>query len=65
MDFKEQVVHDLTKEYTFNNFDFKNQSPEELLKLYQQTFEKINTVLKNQRTDMISKSVEMFNKLNL
>lgn len=51
-DFQEQVIHDLAKEYTFNNFDFKNSSPEELLKSYQETCCKLKALLSKQEAEI-------------
>lgn len=47
-DFRKEIIHDLAKEYTFRNFDFKNSSPEKLLTLYQETSNKLEDVFKKQ-----------------
>lgn len=39
---KANLAHELTKAYTFANFDFKNQKPSELVELYQNTFIEIS-----------------------
>lgn len=42
--FDDLVIIELAKEYVFNNFDFKSKSPEDLAKLYKETYSKIKTV---------------------
>jgi hypothetical protein len=46
--FEKQLVYDLSKEYVFRTFDFKNNTPEDLIKSYQDTSAKIEEVLKEQ-----------------
>ncbi|CEQ00308.1 Uncharacterised protein [[Clostridium] sordellii] len=45
---KNTLAHELAIKYTFENFDFKTNSPEDLLKFYQETHDKIYNVLKDQ-----------------
>lgn len=40
------AIHELTKEYVFNNFNFKSNSPEDLAKFYKETYSKIENILK-------------------
>lgn len=42
--FDDLVIFELTKEYVFKNFDFKSKSPEDLAKLYKETYSKIKNV---------------------
>lgn len=44
--FSDQIIHELTKEYMINNFDFKASSPEALAKFYKETYSKIENILK-------------------
>lgn len=39
------LAHELAKKYTFEKFDFQSGSPEDLLKLYQDTESKIYNTL--------------------
>ena len=50
-DFRKQVIHDLAKEYTFKNFDFKK-SPEEFFIFYQETSNKLESILENQDNEL-------------
>lgn len=51
-DFEKQVISDLAKKYTFETFDFKNKSPEDLLKAYQETFEKMENLIDEQNSEI-------------
>ncbi|WP_338631117.1 hypothetical protein [Clostridium baratii] len=55
-DFRQQLIHDLAKEYTFKNFDFKK-SPDELLMFYQETSDKLFSILEKQ-------DAEIFNEIS-
>ncbi|CEN21130.1 hypothetical protein [Paraclostridium sordellii] len=55
---KHTLTHELAIKYTFENFDFKNDSPENLLNLYQETHDKIYSVLKDQEKKFIEESME-------
>ncbi|HAT4273793.1 hypothetical protein JJB67_11390 [Clostridium perfringens] len=58
-DFRKQVIHDLAKEYTFKNFDFKK-SPEELLTFYQKTSNKLESILEKQDTKLHSEISDLW-----
>lgn len=49
-DLKNKLIHDLSKKYVFENFDFKNKSPEDLLMFYQETSEKIANAIEIRNT---------------
>lgn len=57
---KNTLAHELAIKYTFENFDFKADSPEDLLKLYQETHDKIDTVLTEQETKLSEESLNEF-----
>ncbi|WP_195948125.1 hypothetical protein [Paraclostridium bifermentans] len=57
---KNTLAHELAIKYTFENFDFKTDSPEDLLKLYQETHDKIDTVLTEQETKLSEESLNEF-----
>ncbi|KAJ49188.1 6-pyruvoyl-tetrahydropterin synthase [Clostridium tetanomorphum] len=63
-DFEKQIVFELSKQYIFETFDFKNRSPEDLLKYYQETAEKISKVIEDQNAKFAKENIEMFSKLN-
>lgn len=63
-DFEKQVVFDLSKKYVFETFDFKGKSPEELLKYYQETSEKISKVIDDQNAKLAEENAEILSKLN-
>ncbi|WP_373845075.1 hypothetical protein [Clostridium sp.] len=58
--FEKQLIYNLSKEYVFRTFDFKNNTPENLIKSYQDTSAKIEEVLKEQ----YSKKAEEYALLN-
>jgi hypothetical protein len=47
-DFEKQIILELSKKYVFENFDFKNDSPQNLIKSFQETYNKIETVIEDQ-----------------
>lgn len=57
---KNTLAHELAIKYTFENFDFKTDSPENLLKLYQETHDKIYTVLEDQESKRSEESLNEF-----
>lgn len=63
-DFEKQIVFELSKKYVFETFDFKTKSPEELLKYYQETSEKISKVIDDQNTKIAEESAKMLSSLN-
>ena len=46
MFFNDSLIHELTKEYVINNFEFKSNSAENLAKFYKKTYSEIESVLK-------------------
>ena len=56
------LAYELAKKYTFEKFDFKNGTPEELLKFYQETENKIYNILNNQSAD--SSNIHLNDYLN-
>lgn len=46
------LSYELAKKYTFENFDFKNGTPEELLAFYQKNENIISTMLENQNSNI-------------
>ncbi|MBO0538535.1 hypothetical protein EXQ27_07705 [Clostridium botulinum] len=61
---QKQLIFELSKKYVFETFDFKSKSPEELLKYYQETSEKISKVIEEQNTKSAEESVEIFSAFN-
>ncbi|MPM10406.1 hypothetical protein SDC9_56738 [bioreactor metagenome] len=55
---KKTVAHELAKKYTFENFDFKNGSPEQLLESYQKNEDIISTILDEQSSKAASESLD-------
>lgn len=55
---KEDLSHELTLKYTFENFNFKDSSPTDLLLMYQDTYSDIISVLDRQEEDLVKKSRE-------
>lgn len=51
------IAFELSKKYAFETFDFKNGTPEELLKLYQDTEHKIYAVLNEQKKSSTNSSL--------
>lgn len=56
--FQNQLIVDLAKKYTYETFDFKNKSPQDLLKEYQETFNKISKVVEEQNSKTLTESIE-------
>ncbi len=56
-DFQKQLIHELSKKYIFETFDFKNKSPEDLIKAYQDTSGRISKVIKDQKAESITKAL--------
>lgn len=52
------VSFELAKKYTFETFDFKNGTPEELLKLYQDTEDKIYNILEEQTSEALNSNLK-------
>lgn len=44
-DFNKQVASDLAKKYTYENFDFKNKSIEDLSIAYNENYEKARKII--------------------
>ncbi|WP_438335207.1 hypothetical protein ACIR03_02470 [Clostridium cochlearium] len=63
-EFQNEIVFELSKKYVFENFDFKNKSPEDLLKFYQETSERISKIIEEQNAEIANQSMEMLSKLN-
>lgn len=63
-DFEKQIIFELSKKYVFETFDFKNGSPEDLLKSYQDAASKIEKVIEEQNTELINSNIELMSKLN-
>jgi len=63
-EFQKQLIHDLSKKYVFETFDFKSKSPEELLKYYQEISETISKVIEDQNAEIAEHNAELFSKLN-
>lgn len=63
-DFQSKLTHELSIKYTFETFDFKGQSPEDLLKAYQDTSSRISKVIDAQNTKAVNESIETMSKLN-
>lgn len=57
-DHKFKIIHDLSKEYAFRRFDFTNESPEELLKDYQEASDRISKILDEQETKASEATLE-------
>ncbi|GEM_PF-4708262 len=59
-DFEKQLIYDLAKKYTFENFDFKSNSPEELLIQFQETSTKIQNLIENQNSKIAEENLKLF-----
>lgn len=57
----EDLSHELAIKYTFENFDFKNNSPKDLLMLYQDTKKEILDILDKQQQNLVEESINSFN----
>lgn len=64
-DFEKQIIFELSKKYVFENFDFKNDSPQGLIKSFQETYNKIEMVIEDQNNTIANESLIAFSKLNL
>lgn len=51
------LSYELAKKYTFENFDFKKGTPEELLEFYQKNEEIISNILEEQAEKIASESL--------
>lgn len=54
---KNTLAHELAIKYTFENFHFERNSPEDLLRFYQETHDRIYNVLKDQETKRSEESL--------
>ncbi|ABS35412.1 hypothetical protein [Clostridium botulinum] len=61
---QKQLIFELSKKYVFETFDFKSKSPEELLKYYQETSEKISKVIEDQNTKLAEENAKILSNLN-
>lgn len=59
-DFEKSIIADLAKKYTFENFDFKNKTPEELILEFQNNFSKIEKVVDDQNSKIAEESLHLF-----
>lgn len=50
------LAYELAKKYTFENFDFKNGTPEELLEFYQKNETIISDILDKQLSEIVSEN---------
>ncbi|MDU2106561.1 hypothetical protein [Clostridium sp.] len=50
------LAYELAKKYTFENFDFKNGTPEELLEFYQKNENIISDILDKQLSEIVSEN---------
>ena len=51
------LAYELAKKYTFENFDFKNGTPEELLEFYQENESIISDILDRQQSEIASETL--------
>ncbi len=50
------LAYELAKKYTFENFDFKNGTPEDLLEFYQKNETIISDILDKQLSEIVSEN---------
>lgn len=46
------IIFELAKKYTFENFDFKNKSIEDLFASYQENADKLNQIIKEKNAEI-------------
>ncbi|MCB2297760.1 hypothetical protein [Clostridium tagluense] len=63
-EYEKQIIFDLSKKYVFETFDFKNDSPQGLIKMFQEVSSKIEKVIEEQNNALVNDSVEIFYKSN-
>ena len=53
---RKTLISELAKKYTFENFDFKNNSIEELLNSYDKNYSKLSEIVEKEENEIINSS---------
>lgn len=63
-DFEKQIIAELSKEYVTKTFDFRNNSPEELIKYYLEVSEKMSKVIEDKNVELSEECIKILEKIN-
>jgi len=63
-DFEKQIIAELSKEYVTKTFDFKNNSPEDLIKYYLEVSEKMSKVIEDKNVELSEECIKILEKIN-